>query len=683
MAQKRKDDLQIAAILDQHIRFTTGSLDSTLSKERTRVLQYYDGVQPLPSHKGNSKYVSQDVFESVEALKATILEVFCTNKQIVAFSPTGADDVEMARTATEYCSYIVFRQNPGLDIMSDVLDDGLLARVGVVQFSWEDEEEEYDDEIGPAPMDVLAAHPVIAHPKTTVNSVEDHKDGSYTANVTRKRKKGYVCLDVVPPEDFGITSRAKDVKSAKLCYRRKTYTGGEMITQGWDRSKIAECPKDNIEITLDQEKTARFEQLDTERTTTDDTVDLDDSSGTYLVYHCYAKIDIDGTGVSKLWYIAKCGNIILEKKRVSVKPFAAFVPLRKSHSFYGNGFASKVVPIQNARTVLRRGILDHTVITNSPRWQVVKGGLMNPKELMENRVGGLVNVTRPDAVAALQQAPLNPFVFQTDQAMDVSKEDVTGISRLSKGLNRDAVSTQNSSKLVEDLVSLSDRRAKLIARRFANFLEELYIGVYQLVLDHQDFVDEVAVGGNWVPVDPKQWRERSRCQAEIKVGYGEMEQEAEELVMMDKLLLQRGQPGIYGPEQQYHVLSQALIKKGYKDVNSYLIPPKQQQPPQPDPVAMAKAKHDTDMAQAALLTAQATLKRVEFEREKWNHEYALKAHKEVGSHAIKSDAQTLKERQEAHKEMVDAAEIAQQEREIDIAEQEAAVKAQAISKPNG
>jgi hypothetical protein len=32
---------------------------------------------------------------------------------------------------------------------------------------------------------------------------------------------------------------------------------------------------------------------------------------------------------------------------------------------------------------------------------------------------------------------------------------------------------------------------------------------------------------------------------------------------------------------------------------------------------MAKAKHDTDMAQAALMTAQATLKRVEFEHEKW------------------------------------------------------------------
>jgi hypothetical protein len=29
------------------------------------------------------------VFESVEALKATILEVFSTNKQIVQFTPSG------------------------------------------------------------------------------------------------------------------------------------------------------------------------------------------------------------------------------------------------------------------------------------------------------------------------------------------------------------------------------------------------------------------------------------------------------------------------------------------------------------------------------------------------------------------------------------------------------------------
>jgi hypothetical protein len=84
-----KDDLQIAAILDQHLKFTTGYQDSKLSKERTRVLEHYDGELPRPTSRGNSKYVSQDVFESVEALKATVLEVFSTNKEIVSFTPSG------------------------------------------------------------------------------------------------------------------------------------------------------------------------------------------------------------------------------------------------------------------------------------------------------------------------------------------------------------------------------------------------------------------------------------------------------------------------------------------------------------------------------------------------------------------------------------------------------------------
>jgi hypothetical protein len=414
---------------------------------------------------------------------------------------------------------------------------------------------------------------------------------------------------------------------------------------------------------------------------TDDTVDLEDGSNTYLIYHCYAKIDVDGTGIPKLWYIQKCGNIILKKERVSMKPFAAFVPLRKAHSFYGNSFAGKVVPIQNARTVLTRSILDHTVITNSPRYMVVKGGLMNPKELMDNRVGGIVNVTRADGVQSLPQAPLNPFVFQTIQMMDQNKEDTTGVSRLSKGLNREAVSTQNSRGLVEDLVALSDRRAKLIARRFANFLEELYIGIYQLVLDHQDYTDALEVAGNWVQVDPRKWRDRTLCQADIKVGYGEQEKEADELVQIDQFLRTRGDPAFYGKQEQYNVLSRALTKRGYKDISNFLVPPDKHQPAQPDPVMMAKVKLDQANAEAAQMTAQATLERVQFEREKWNHDFTLKGHKEVGQHAIKSDAQALKERQEAHREAVDAEEIALQHRELDIAEKEQKVQATSIAKP--
>ncbi len=676
---KKKTDLEIAAILDQHIRFTTGYADSKLVRERTRILNYYDGIAPAPTHAGNSRFVSQDVFESVEAAKATLLEVFSTNQSIIEFSPSTANDVEAARIATEYCSYIIFRQNDGLTVLDEVIEDGLLARVGICQFSWEDEEEYVEQAIGPADMDTLAAHPVIGHPDTEVNSVDDHQDGTYTANVTAKKNRGCVRIEAVPPEDFGITARAKSIKTAKLVYRREAKTRGELLAMGYSASAIDEIQADVSEMMLDQEKAARTYQTDEQFVLTDDTQSLDDDSKTYTVYHCYAMLDIDGTGIPKLWYVLKVGHTILDKRRVSMKPFAIFDPIHKAHSFYGSSFANKVVPIQNARTVLTRAILDHTVITTSPRWQVVKGGLMNPKELMDNRVGGLVNVTRQDAVTPLLQQPLNPFVFQTIQMLDQTKEDTTGMSRLSKGLNRDAISTQNSSRLIEDLVALSDRRMKLIARRFSQFLRDLYIGVYQLVLDHQDYEVGLEVAGNWVNVDPRQWRERTMVTVDIKVGYGEQNQEAEDLVLIDKYLSQ-AHPDLYTTQNKFNVLAKALMKKGYKDVTTYITPPQNVPPPQPNPLMMAEVQLKQAQAKAAELSAQVDMLRIQFEREKWNHEFVLKAKAENDAHAVKAAAQSLKERSEIHREMVDTAEIDLQYKEL---QQAAKVQANSLAHPNG
>ena len=88
---------------------------------------------------------------------------------------------------------------------------------------------------------------------------------------------------------------------------------------------------------------------------------------------------------------------------------------------------------------------------------VTKGSLTNPRELIDNRVGGLVNVTRPDAVTPMPQAPLNPFIFQTIKLLDESAEETSSISSLSTGLNKDAISKQNSQGMVEQLVNMSQQ----------------------------------------------------------------------------------------------------------------------------------------------------------------------------------------------------------------------------------
>jgi hypothetical protein len=660
----KKSDAQIVTILDQHIRFTTGYVESNLSKERERVLEYYDGALPKPTHAGNSKYVSQDVFEEVQSLKATLLETFSTNHKIVQFDPSGPNDVEPARIATEYCSYIVFRQNPGFSVLGDVIEDGLLARVGIAQFSWEESQDEIEEETEAAPLDQLV--PIVSQEDVKLKELEDQGDGTYVAKICRYIDTSQVVIEAVPPEDFGITARAKDVKSAKLVYRRHAKTMGELREEGYSDELLDTLVSDSSEMLLDSEKAARYEQLDDQRIESDDTVDLDGGDRTFTVYECYAKMDVEGTGIAKLWRIVKCCNTILKKEKVRSRPFACFIPIPKSHAFQGSNFADKVRPLQNARTVLTRAILDHTVITTAPRWQVVKGGLMNPRELMDNRVGGLVNVTRPDAIAPLPQAPMNPFVFQTLGMLDQNKEDVTGVSRLSKGLNKDAVSNQNSQGLVEDLVSLSERRQKIIARQFSEFLRELYVGVYQLVLDHEDRKRVFDVAGNWVDVDPQTWRDRKDATAEIAVGYGEQEKEGDKYIMMDTYL--GHDPALapmYTTEKRYNTLRRAMEKKGVRDIDNFLVPPAQQQPPQPDPLHMAQVQATLADAKAKEASAQAALLRVQFEREKWLKEHELEVETEVADHAIKSDALALKERTQAHREAVDAAEIAMSQQEIE------------------
>jgi hypothetical protein len=59
------------------------------------------------------------------------------------------------------------------------------------------------------------------------------------------------------------------------------------------------------------------------------------------------------------------------------------------------------IPTQNARTVLTRGVLDHTAQTINPRWQVMNGAVQSPRELLDGRGSGVVNVRMKDGIAPL------------------------------------------------------------------------------------------------------------------------------------------------------------------------------------------------------------------------------------------------------------------------------------------
>jgi hypothetical protein len=324
----------------------------------------------------------------------------------------------------------------------------------------------------------------------------------------------------------------------------------------------------------------------------------------YVVYYeSYVRMQIDAKKGVRLYKICHAGNTILDKEEVDQAPFLAYIPLPIPHVFYGNNFAARVIHTQNARTVLYRGVLDHTAITTNPRYMVVNGGLMNPRELLDNRLGGVVNVRRPDSVAPFVQNPLNPYVFQTLSLLTENNDKSTGISALSQGLNKDAISSQNSQGLVDNMMKASGQRGKIMARNFAvNFLVPLMLEVVRLAIIHKD-KRVIEVAGQPLNIDAEQWAERTTCTVSQHLGYGEKDMAANELGQGYQMLAKDGGLGnMFGGQQRYEMLHDIAKLKGFTRFAAYLDP--KAPPPQPDPFKTRELDIKDKTAQAALMAVQ-------------------------------------------------------------------------------
>ena len=124
---RKLDDDEIVKLVDDNVRTSTGYSSSDLAKEREKVLNYYNGTMPKPTHEGNSRYTSQDVYNAVQSMQAALLETFAAGNRIVKFAPQGQRMSSLLPFAlpmptsrySGQCGYSVF---------SSVISDALLAR---------------------------------------------------------------------------------------------------------------------------------------------------------------------------------------------------------------------------------------------------------------------------------------------------------------------------------------------------------------------------------------------------------------------------------------------------------------------------------------------------------------------------------------------------------------------------
>ena len=654
--EKLEDD-DILVMVDTNIRQSIGYYDSDLARERKKVADYYNATLPRPAHDGNSRYVSQDVYDSVESMKAALLETFSSGNKIVKFAPQGPEDVQLASVCSAYTDYVLFRQNDGFGLFRSVIHDGLIARVGTAKVFWQEMFEEDLKEFTGLTQDELDM--VLSDEDVDLVESDTDEQGLLSGIISTKVDTSKCCVESIPPEELLIESQAVSLDSVNFVAHRTRKTLSELREMGFSEEKLDKIgdAHEDVELETDPEILARHDHIGADRG--HNSHGYQDQVRNIMVYEAYIYLDIEATGVAKLHRVLKAGNVLLDVEQVNRIPFVCFAPLPIPHAFYGSNFAEKLVATQNARTVLTRSILDHAMITNNPRYMVVKGGLTNPRELIDNRVGGLVNVSRPDAISPMPQASLNPFVFQTLQLLDEDKEDNTGVSRLSQGLNKDALSKQNSAAMVEQLATMSQQRQKIIARNFANqFVKPLFHMIYQICVENENQQKIIDLSGEYVMVDPSVWESKRDVMVQLHLGYGEQEAESQKHMAMHQLFSQ--DPSLapmYQPQNAYALIKDAMEQAGILNVSDYLTPPDQLPPPEPDPaqqmqMEMAQKQIELQERQTAVAEAKAQV-----DAQVAQMKMQLEQMKAEAQHALQSDNQDLKEQQFKFKQFIDSSEL--------------------------
>lgn len=595
--------------LERYIDAAETHVDSEVAYERVRGYDAYFG-KPFGNEKVNrSQHISRDVFDAVESVKSVLLQTFNASESVVRFEPRDEDDVPMADQATRYVNHVFYKQNNGYRVLHDLLHDGLVAKMGIAKVYWQPDQ---DDSVESVTAPVETIDMMLAQPNVNLaGEIQDNGDGTVTVDLVQTKDISQVVVEIVAPERFFVDPDAESIEQARFTADISYLTHAELMELGFDHDQLTD---------LSPEKSSYNEWEETSRERISPIVN--DDQEYYRFFECYLRCDIEGTGEEALYQIAYCDDKILSVDQVDKHPYYTFTPFPLPHQVYGLSLADQLFDIQKSRSTLQRLIIDNQAMSNTSRVVANLSLVKNPRELVDNNIGGVINAADPTAVVPMPTPPLSPAAFQTDELFAREKESRSGVSRLNNGLDPQALNGNNSGKLIEALGTMGNRKVMTIARHMAELcLRPLMNEVYRLALQYEDKPQTIRVGGKFMQIVPKQLGERSDMTTRVALTPDESRDQAQAMVALHQMV--QGDP-LYGDKQRHALLAETAARMGIAQTSAYLMSPEDPEYQQMKQLNMQQQQMvQQQQAQVAQMQYQLQQQALQIQQMKVNYDYQI------------------------------------------------------------
>ena len=658
MAKKMTDD-ELASKLSNEIESASGNFNTELSEQRENAMKYYLGEKFGNEIEGRSEIVTTDVRDTIEYIMPSLMRIFTTHNNVAEFEPQGPEDVQMAQQATDYVNYVFNKQNNGFKVLYDAFKDALISKTGVIKHFWEEKTEvstenytnlteiEYQSILANDDMEVIE-HTEIVIQKQQVDdfgTLISPAIVEHDVKVKKTKTDGQVRVLSVPPEEFLVSRRATSVEDASFVCHRVKKSVSDLILEGYPKSLVDELPsytQNNAEF--NEERITRFSY-------DDDSSPGEEGEGPsrkVWLEECYMYIDYDNDGIAELRKITKGGSIILDNEEIDSIPFSTICPLPIPHKFHGMSIADTVQDIQLIKSTIMRNLLDNMYLTNNARYAVL-AGQVELDDLLSSKPGGIVRMRAPGAVTALPTPQIQSYAFQMVQYLDGIREERSGVSKMTQGLNPDVLTSHVTSGAISAATESAMQRIELIARIFAETgIKDLFRNIYSLVQRYEDRQKIAYLNGKFVPIDVSRWKEKLNCTVNVGIGSGSQQSKTQTMGSIMQIiqgLIQNGGMGsIVTPQNIYNAVSEFIAQSGYKNSDQFISNPAMM-PPQPPPEPTLDEKVAQQKAQVELQKLQLQAQELQIDTELKAHELKLKQEEAAVNLALKQQELQIKKSQ--------------------------------------
>jgi hypothetical protein len=603
------DEEYIASVVTKELSSAESWMGSDLASEQESNLDYYYGAKFGNEEAGFSQVVTRDVMETVEGILPELMKIFASGDMVVEFDPIGPADEEQVEIEGKYINHIFMNRSNGYKILYDWFKDALLMKNGIIKVDWDSStqvqfrdfamltEQEYtilkdgesDDE-----MFIGAQYEIESYEEYEIEGVK-----YWDCRVKIERKRGRPVITPIPSEEFRIKERSTCLQSTPFVSHVTSKTRGELLEEGYEEDVIDGASSSYF--SSNGVADARFQSPDE----SDWSYGFNQNEREIQVAYSWTRLYCPEDKRVKLIYSTLIGNECVEWEEVDRVPLISLSPIMMPHKFTGIAVADLVRDVQEIRSTVFRQMLDNLALQNSGRYTAVEGQV-NLQDLIDNRIGGIVRQKMPNAVGRLDTPDLSQFTIPVLDQLDLIKENRTGVSRMTAGLDQSALSSHQTAAAVNQVMTAAQGKILLIARNFAETgVKELFIEMYNLIREHQTTPDLVPISGRYALVNPREWVERYDVHVTVGIGNGNKDQQLFHLSQISQLLQTIGASPygyLIGPENVFHLASEFIKNSGYPNPTKFIQNPATVQPPedQPSPeqiIAQARAQEVEIMGQ--------------------------------------------------------------------------------------